>query len=91
LISWDNNGTDILQFTVCTTEEIINSPDTLTLFLQKVSQKVKFCMYSKIDWNQVFGISNHAYIAAAVMISFSGVGAMIALTFANVRGKVQNT
>jgi hypothetical protein len=25
------------------------------------------------------------------MISFSGVGAMIALTFANVRGKVQNT
>jgi hypothetical protein len=29
-------------------------------------------------------------VAAAVMVAFSGGGAMIALTFANVRGKLLN-
>jgi hypothetical protein len=27
---------DVLQFAVCTTDEIINAPDTTTIFLQKV-------------------------------------------------------
>jgi hypothetical protein len=39
----------------------------------------------------VFGISKRAPIGAAVMIAFSAVGALIALTFANTRGKSQES
>lgn len=41
------------------------------------------------DGLQVFGVSKHAPIAAAVMIAFSAGGAVIALTYANALGKSQ--
>ena len=61
---------NVAFFAACTTEEIVNAPDTLALFFEKV-----------------FGPSDSAHVASAIVISLSAAGAMMSLTFANVRVK----
>jgi hypothetical protein len=78
----------VSQFAVCTKEEIINMPDTLPFFLEKVITNVHLnFQLTKTLPTQVFGITTRAPIGAAVMIAFSAGGSVIALTFANARGK----
>ena len=61
---------NVAFFAACTTEELVNAPDSLALFFEKV-----------------FGPSDSAHVASAIVISLSAAGAMLSLTFANVRVK----